>query len=97
MEIQIGGIPKPLPEGTLAVFVDPAGKVLGVGLVRGGVLQDAMGQILGDIDVTKDPHTEVEFKTSNVPPSGETIRIQGIDALRVCRDMSGNVVRCPPR
>lgn len=97
MEIQIGGATKTVPDGTLAVFVDPSGKVLWVGLARGDVLQDAMEQPLGNIDTTKEPHTEVGLKVSNVQPSAGTLAFQGVDELRVCRNQFGNVVKCPPR
>lgn len=97
MQIQIEGKPMTIPDGTLAVFVDPSGKLLWVGLADGEIFRDAMTQPLGSIDPTKDSHSEIELKTMNIPPSGSTLALQGIDALRVCRNQSGEVVRCPPR
>ena len=97
MDIRIDGNTLSIPNGTLAIFVDPSGKAQWVGLVNGDVFQDAMTQPLGSIDTNREPHSEVELKVSNVQPSASTLTFQGAEELRVCRDMSGNVIRCPPR
>lgn len=97
MQIQISGGTRTVPDGTLAVYIDPSGKVLWVGLVTGDVLQDAMTQRLGNIDPTKDSHTEIELAVSSLQPAGETLQFQAVDSLRVCRNQSGNIVKCPPR
>lgn len=96
MEILVDGATLFIPDGTTATFVDPSGKILLVGRVDGDGFRDLTKEFGASIDCEKEGHTEVETIAMAVPSSSGA-QSRRIEAVRVCRNQFGNIVKCPPR
>jgi len=97
MKIPVDGTTMNIPDGTTATFVDPDGNILLVGRVDGDQFRDLTKESGPSIDCEKERHTEVETVALAVPASASGAQSRSVQAVRICRNQFGNIVKCPPR
>jgi hypothetical protein len=85
-----------VPDGTMAVFVDPDGQIVAILKVEGGGFSDLTNVPYGVLDSSTE-HTEVRLEVVVVPPDSDKMQTMSATTTKICRDKLGNIVKCPPR
>jgi hypothetical protein len=85
-----------VPDGTMALFVDPAGRIVATAKVEGGEFFDLANVPYGALDASTE-HTEVRLEVVVVPPDSDKMQTLSATTTKICRDKLGNIVKCPPR
>ncbi len=97
MEITIcGGGTMTLEDDTLATFADKKGQIIAILTVSGDCWRNDR-DARATLDSDTEAHVEYETTVTFVPAACDIKEPSKAQATRICRDLSGNVIRCPPR
>ncbi len=98
MELVIcGGETLTLEDGTVGTFADKSGEIIAVLTVSRDCWSELPRDGKAGFNPDIDAHLEYETTTTDVPAASDTKQFRKIQAVRICRDKFGNVVKCPPR
>lgn len=87
-----------LEDGTLATLVDKSGQIIAVLAVSGDCWSEvAAAGVRMNFDPCAEAHIEYETTATEVPATDAATQLRKSQALRICRDKLGNIVKCPPR
>lgn len=98
MDIDIcGGGKMKLADGTLATLIDTSGNVLTSLQVSGNCWVEVEKATKAGIDPNNEPYFVSETSTTRVPAACDSSQVLKMQGVRICRNQSGNIIKCPPR